>query len=919
MKKILLLDSLNILYRSYYGLPPLKNSSQVNVGALFGLSKTLKVLNDTFSDSCFIGVTDTRKSIRKDMYSFYKANRQEAPQELEEQKKLFPFLFTALGIPLLQKEGYEADDIISHIIKEYHNVYEFIIVTADKDLRYLALYPHVSIYDPLKNCIYDKTYLQKTYSNDVTIEQIWIFYALMGDASDNVPGVKGVGEKSAHIISNLYQSYNDFLTSYFYDIRIKDKLKNLIKTQEEQFKISYELIKNIDMVYDNAIEKALKECNKIDFNYAYDLFQEWEFKSLLKNLYRKNNQASHGFVTEENNNGDKKPYAHLPYAHESFTYRLYTKECHTEILESLSNGLPVAFDTETYGGDHQTSFAIGYSLCYKKGEAWYIALYKEGERVSDYDDRIRLLKCIIEKASLIIMHNSNFDLHILNNTIPIMPHSVFDTMIAAYNIYGDSFKVGLKDLSGRLLHQQMISFFDLLTKYDVKTFDSIPIDEAAKYAAADAHQTLMLYQLFIDMIEKNECYKYLMTIEMPLVKTLYTIEKNGFTCDKNILDNQRNILMHDLNIIMQSIKEMLKEIPDASYINEFNPVSHQQVNKLLFTIMGLQGSFKTQQKKHFSTNQKSLETLKYAHPIISLIIDYRTLSSIMARCAVGLKKYIKEDGKIHCSFQQVHVSTGRLSSVNPNLQNIPVRDHRYNYSIRSAFIPSKKDNTLVSFDYSQIELRILAHVSGDTVLCDAFKYNKDVHVITASHIYKKPINEITEDERSVGKKINFSIMYGARAYNISKELGITSSDAQKYLDLYWQTYNGVKQWIEKTIIQSTEKGYSETINKRKRFIPELSNKNLNMKKHGERMAINSVIQGSAAELMKKGMIAIDALLKEYSHAAMIMQVHDEIILDIPTCYAKEIIEKGKVLLESLEQFSIPLIVNSSSGDNWERL
>jgi DNA polymerase-1 len=920
VKTIILLDSLNLLYRSYYALPYLKSSHGIPTGALFGFIKTLIQLQELYKEAYFCAITDTKKSLRKEKYSFYKENRETTPYELIEQKKLLSILLSELQIPYIKREGYEADDIIAYIINNHSHEYNFIIVSADKDLRYLALKENIIIYDPLKQCTYDKKYLIETYGEDVTQETIWIYHALKGDQSDNISGVKGIGEKTALEIAKLYTSYNDFIETYKNNLNIKERQKNLIKTQEENFKISYELVKNIEFISKSSIAYFLSKAPLLQVGFAYDLLQQWEFYSLVKNIQK---------IHKENDGTEKKEkiikkkeYGDLPFAHDFFTYKLFYKDCLNDLKNKIQNSDFIAFDTETYGGDPQASFAIGYSFCFCEGESWYIDLYNNGEKVFDYNEKLQLLQYIIDYAKMIILHNASFDLHILSNTINLKNIIIFDTMIAAYNIFGEENKIGLKDLSGRLLKRQMISFNDLLEKYHIYKFDCIPLHEAAQYAAADAHQTFLLYHYFLKNYLHDESFKYLYDIEMPLVYVLHTIEKNGFTCNGTILDEQKIILENDLKTIKYSIDSEVKKIySDNNLIfdNNFNPLSHKQVNILLFEIMKLPGSYKTQQTKKYSTNQKALTSLIHKNHLIKLILDYRTLSSILSRCTVGLKKYIKDDGKIHSTFQQVFVSTGRLSSVNPNLQNIPKAEKSYNYSIRSAFTSSSQNNILISFDFSQIELRILAHISQDDVLVESFKNNLDIHLITAASLFEKPIHEISKEEREIGKRINFSIVYGTRAFGLAKDLGIQTSQAQKYLDLFWQKYTRLKAWQNEIIKKTEIDGFVETLYKRKRFLSDITSNIISKRKHAERVAINTIIQGSAAELIKKSILDMSAFLKNYIDASIVMHIHDELILEVPCKHEEEIIKKGTEILQNCITLSVPLVVNSFSGNNWEQL
>jgi DNA polymerase-1 len=895
----IIIDSLNLLYRSFYSLKDMRNSKNIHVGAFFGFVKTFLKLTKKFNPDSIIITSDSLCKKRIEIFPKYKEHRQSTPLELENQKEFINDFFKLIKLPIFKLDGYEADDIICEIANDISkNKNSAIIISSDKDLHHLALLENINIFDPLKDMYIDKKWIYEKYGTEVTYEQILLYYSLCGDSADGFNGIKGIGDKLSKNIIKNYKSIDLLYKNFENDNELTKKQKDLLNNGRESAYESYNLVKSIpiDMLIFKNYEKKCKFNKKNLFN-ANVLFDKLECNSLIidPENYKK---------TKINNNNEN-----IPYAYSNIKIKIYSYEYTEEIKSKIKNSKTIAIDTETRGGDPRNSIIVGYSMCFSQEESWYIPLIINGIKSIDYTEKLNFL-LLIEPEKYCIMHNAIFDLHVFKNAGIKINAIIYDTMIVAH-VFKEN-KIGLKDLSVNLLKEKMYSFEETIEKGRYKYFDEVPIEKAASYAATDARQTYMLYCYYQQKLNLNENKKiklFLDEIEMPLIKVLFQMELNGINCDRNILEEQEKIIQKNLKTLE---KEILNIIPEK--FKYLNPLSNNQVGILLYDELNLKTNQKTKKQKLKSTSQKTLYEINDKHPVVSMIIKYRALHSISSHFTKGLICYIKEDGRIYTNYQQTIVTTGRLSTVNPNLQNIPIDQDEI--SIRKAF-NTKNNNLIGSFDYSQIELRVLAHISNDKNLINAFLNNEDIHLKSASYIFKKNINEISNKERQVAKKINFSIIYGLSAYGLSNDLKISTTEAKNYIDEYKKLYPEVFIWIDATCKNASENGYIETYFGLKRYINELKDKNNTIRAYGNRIAINTIIQGTAAEIMKKSMIKVHEYLNKNNNGKIILQIHDEILIEFKEINKHKIEKDIKNIMENIVDFKIPILVNTNIDKYWK--
>jgi DNA polymerase-1 len=873
----------------------MRNSKNVHVGGLFSFIKTIYKCVDLYKIDSIIIFDDSKLLFKKGLDSKYKTHRESTPEELLLQKKILIDYFEMVKIPVLCVENYEADDLIDNYVNlvstfEDHSSY---IISSDKDLYSLLLLNSVFIIDSNKNIVLDKVWLQKEYGQYVTKEKILLYYSLCGDSSDNIAGIKGIGDKTARVIMEQYSSLDELYLSNLDDLKVSLRIKNLLEKGKESAYLSLKLFTPMKM--DNHIfTKYINiNWNKDNFLFGNKLLSEYECYSLIYKSLAVDNTP---MIDEEKEK--------LPYAKDLFITKIVFTEQDFLILKSEIESAPVvALDTETFSGDPRTTRMIGFSLCTAKESAWYIPLIINGEKVGLYDLFITIIS-YIDANKKCVMHNALFDMHVISTLNIEIPKNIFDTMLAAY-IFKE-IKIGLKELSLKILNEKMNSFSQIMEFGLYKTFDEVEITKAAKYAATDARQTYLLYNHFNELLQKNEYANFdrlFKEIEMPLLNVLCDMEATGILCDKSVLIQEEIKYLNLVNDLHEKIKSIALE-------KEFilNPMSNKQTAHFLYHILQLPSMGKSER-----TDQTSLSFIEHLHEVIPLILLYRSLKSNISHFTTGLLKYIENDNRIHTHYQQFITQTGRITTINPNLQNIPRTNDIY--KIRSAFYA--KDNFLLfSFDYSQIELRVLAFFSQDPLLIKLFNENEDIHELTACMIFNKDKKCISPSERQIAKKINFSIVYGQGAYALSKELKIPISDAKRYLDIFRQNYSGIFEWIDLVVKKASFEGFILTLHGLKRFVPELSDNNKHIFKSGVRIAVNSIIQGTAAEIMKKAMIAVHNYLKEHNCGNIVLQIHDELLIELEAHSADfhSMIIKKK--METIINDQIKLQVNVSFGKTW---
>lgn len=895
---IFLIDGSSILYRSYYGLRPLHTSSGAPTQATYGFCRAIKKLIDDYDPKNIVIAWDSKgKTFRKEMFSEYKATRQAAPSDLFTQKEDIVKFANLIKINQISKKGYEADDLIYSIVKKYKTK-NFVIIGPDKDLHQL-ISDNVLILDPLKKEIIDENEFKKR--KGFGPEKLAFYHSIVGDSSDNIPGVKGIGKKGATDLVKKFDSLKDLYQNI--DKVKKERTRNLLLDSKDNAFLSLELFKLKKTDFPSKISDF--KFNKENWSNANSLFIELEFKSLVKGSV---SQTS--FIEETNKKSTKnKPWkCHI----------IRSKKDLEELVEKIKTKKQVAIDTETTGLFPLEDKLVGISLSFDTKNSYYIPLYHEEEETIDIKAALKSLDTIFKSKSIKkILHNTKFDQLAIAHYGSEINNITFDTLIAANLLRKEWSKIGLKKLSISYLSEEMKSFKDVLGK-SYENFSQVPISQAATYAAHDALQTFKLSKILSkDLNKEKKLKKIFETIEMPLSQVLFEMEKEGIALDTEILKTLKTSVNRKLSNIEKKIFAAIehKKIKTQEDINLNSP---KQIEVLLFDELKLPVIKKSSKGKR-STDQEVLRKLREHHPIPGLILQHRELFKLKSTYIEALPSFVNNETKrIHTSFSQTMVATGRLSSSSPNLQNIPASGE-IGIKIREAFI-AKRGKQFISADYSQIELRVLAQITKDKNLIEAFLHNEDIHSKTAAQIFEVDIKKVTHEQRQIGKRINFSIIYGQTPYGLSKELGIKQSEAKNYIEKYFDQYPKVKEWISETVKSATKKGFAETMLGRKRYIPGLRERNRTIYEAAKRIATNSPIQGTSAELMKMAMINIrNSINKKKLESRILLQIHDELIIESPNSELETMKKLIKKEMESVANWKIPLTVDIRTGKNWAKI
>ena len=855
MKNLILVDGNNLLFRSYYATAYngnfMKNSKGFPTNALFGFTNMINKIINEEKPTHIIVAFDKGKTFRHDKYTEYKAGRIQMPDELKQQFPLAKELLTYMGITYYEIDNYEADDIIGTFAKfcEEDENYTGTIISSDKDL--LQLISKTVNIKLLKSKDYIR-YNEKTFKEDYGIEPINIIdlKALMGDPSDNIPGVKGIGEKTA---LKLLQEYKTLDGIYNNIDLISGKTKEKLLNEKENAYMSYEIAtiyKEVPLEI-NIEDLEYKNPNIEKLN---QLYEELEFYSFLKKEQKK--------------------------IEEKIEYKIVKNINEINITEKS------AIYLEILGTNYHHAKILGMAV-YNKNNSLYIPF----EIIKQNPAFLKKVEKITYDYKKIYVSLKKYNIEIDNVT--------FDTMIASYLL-----EYNIKDDIAYLANSMNVNIPFYETIYG-KKMDIIPEEEIiAKNAVLKAKFIYETYKEIEEKLKQEEMDKLFYDIEMPLITVLGDMEYEGINIDKTTLLEMG-----------EEIKERIEIISDEIYTQAgktFNISSPQQLGEILFEHLGLPHGKKG--KTGYSTAVDVLNKLRGHHPIIENILEYRTITKLYSTYIEGIIKEIHEDGKIHTIYNQALTRTGRLSSQEPNLQNIPARNE-YGKLIRKAFIPSE-NSVIISGDYSQIELRILASIANIESLIEAFINDSDIHKKTASDIFKKDINEITDQERRMAKAVNFGIIYGISGFGLSENLNITPKQAKIFIDEYLNTYPGVQEYMNKTIEKAHENGYVKTLFNRKRIIPELQNKNYIIRQSGERMALNTPIQGTSADIIKKAMVEVYKKIKEKNlKSKMILQIHDELVFDVDIREENEIKEIIKEIMENTYKLNVPLKVDINTGRN----
>lgn len=892
---VYLIDGSSFLYRAYYSLRPLHTPNGVAVQAVYGFCRMIKKLVDTFDPTYIALVWDSKgKTTRHELYQEYKATRQPPPSDLFVQKEFIVDFADDIGLFQLQQPGIEADDLLyscaQECIKEGKTV---VLISSDKDMAQ-AINEQIIIYDPIKDSFINGQKFEQ--EKGFGVQKLPFYFALLGDASDNIPGVKGIGKTGATQLVKQFSSLQDLYDNIQ---KVENaRMRTALKQYQDDAFLSLKLftlqyhptgLTSKDLVFD-----------KKNWANARVLFQELNFKSLLKDLPHTTTQVQ--------------PADILP----GCTFVCVTTiDALQQLCTLIKQQKLCALDTETLGLNPLLDAAVGISVCVQEGTTYYIPFgHTTGEQQLSKQGVVDAFKPLFEDPSIEkYLHNAKFDALVLHAAGIHLRGVTFDTMIAASLLMTEEWqRFGLKFLSMHYFNEPMLSFVDVVKAYKRDNFGQVPLELATKYAAADAHQTLKLKKVLEAQLQKDQqLWNLFNDIEMPISHILTHMELTGIHLDASALHGLDITVTKKLRAIEHEIATLTGTIEGAINLN-----SPKQVEELLFVRLQLPPQKKSAKGTSYSTDQEVLTVLATMHPIPGLIMQHRELAKLKSTYIDALPTYINpKTGNIHTTFSQVGVATGRLASSDPNLQNIPADSTGYGIEIRAAFKPPH-GYLFLSADYSQIELRVLAQFSGDTNLLDAFLHGHDIHAQTASRLFDVAMDKVSHEQRQIGKRINFSILYGLTPYGLSKDLGIPFKDAKIYIEKYFAQYPGVSAWMQQVIEQTKKDGYVETWWGRRRAIPGIYEKNKVLFEEACRIAINTKAQGTAAEIMKKGMIALQkAMAQQQLDGTMILQIHDELLLTINPSQQQQAEELVKKVLEGVVDWRVPLKVTTRCGKNWK--
>jgi DNA polymerase-1 len=900
---VFIIDGSSFLYRAYYGMRPLQTSQGVSVQAVYSFCRMIRKLMKDFPIEHIVIVWDSKgKNIRHEIYPEYKATRQSAPADLFEQKELIIEFINNIKIAQVSQVGIEADDLIASVAKKFNDQgYPIMIVSGDKDLAQIVTNDSIQIFDAFKEKVFNEKSLEDQYG--FSLAKLPFYFAILGDTSDNIPGVKGIGAKGAVQLVTQFEDLDNLYENI--DKIDKRRTKELLIEQKANAYLSLKLFTL--NVYPTTVEIQETLFDHKNWDLTIPFMQKLEFKTLVADIEKKSSTLSKKSGSQENL--FQEPHTFL---HEKYNFVLIDNIADLlKVCTLIKKAQACAIDTETCGLDPLADQCVGISIAIEPGSAYYVPFaHTTNEKQIPLQDIKNNLGPIFEDIGIKkYLHHAKFDQVVLHEIGLPLAGVAFDTLIAANLLLQDWQKKGLKTLSEFYFDETMLTYEETIKTYKAQTFAEIPLVAATNYAAADAHQTLKLQQLFESELKKQNLNKLFYEIEMPVNEVLVAMQIEGIFCDKTVLTKLDKLVTADLVKIQ-------KEISNFTH-SRINLNSPKQIKEFLFDQLNLPTQKKSAKNTSFSTDAQVLTTLAKIHPAPGLILKYRELFKLKSTYIESLPNYINEKtGKIHTSFNQTLVATGRLSSSNPNLQNIPTGDQGYTIDVRSAF-KSEQNNLFIAADYSQIELRILAHMSQDETLEKAFLENKDIHTQTAVKIFHTSSEQITSEQRTVGKTINFSILYGLTSFGLSKSLEIPYKDAQNYIATYFEQYPGIVKWMESIIKFTKEHGYTQTLFGRKRYIPGIYEKNKTLYELAKRIAINSAVQGTAAEIMKIGMIKLEKNLNSAMiPAKILLQIHDELIISVPESYIEQALKITKDSLESVVNWKIPLTVQTKTGKNW---
>ena len=919
-RKLILVDGSGYLYRAFHALPPLTNSRGEPTGAVLGVLNMLnKMIKEENPDRIAVVFDAPGRTFRDDLFDQYKAHRAPMPDDLSAQVQPLYDVVSAMGVPLLRVPGVEADDVIGTLAKQGADAgFKVLISTGDKDMAQLVG-PNVELLNTMSNTRLDRIGVKAKF--DVFPEQIVDYLALVGDTSDNIPGITSVGPKTAAKWLNQYQTL-DALIAHAADIsgKVGENLRNELPMLELSRKLA-----TIDTTL--ALEVMPEQLNSgaPDVPRLREMYTRMELRALLKSLGPEaERHGSRGarqkldVVIAEASDSSGTPIAAAVAVVSTPPPRDYHRVMSEEELElwlrKLAAAPLISFDTETDSLDYMRAQIVGVSFAAAPGEAAYVPLghdYAGAPHQLDRNKVLAALKPVLEdRTKAKLGHHLKFDAHVLANYGVALNGQRFDSMLESYVLNSVATRHDMDSSAVRYLGVKTIHFEELTGKGAKKiTFNQVDVDRAAEYSAEDADITLQLHRAIWPQIEAVPALKFVYeNIEQPLVPVLFRMERAGVLVDRALLKAQSTELASRMLELQSQAHQ------EAGGV--FNVDSPKQLQEILFGTLGIPVMRKTPTGQP-STAEDVLEELAESHRLPKLILEYRGMAKLKSTYTDNLPLQINQDtGRIHTSYHQAVAATGRLSSQDPNLQNIPIRTHE-GRRIRQAFI-APAGHSLVAADYSQIELRIMAHLSGDASLLRAFAEDRDVHQATAAEVFSTPLEQVSADQRRSAKAINFGLMYGMSAFGLARQLGIGRGDAQKYMDLYFERYPGVRRYMEETRRQARETGYVETVFGRRLYLPEIQSRNAALRQYAERSAINAPMQGTAADIIKRAMIEVDSWLQSSRiPARLIMQVHDELVLEVADEAIEIPVGQTRTHMIRAADLSIPLKVDVGVGRNWD--
>jgi DNA polymerase I len=892
-KPLILVDGSSYLFRAYYALPPLTNAAGLPTGAVYGVLNMLRSLVKEYTPSHIAVVFDTKgKTTRHEWFPEYKANRAVMPEELAQQIPYLHRAIEALGLPLVMQSGIEADDLIGTFTQRAVEAgMPVLISTGDKDMAQLVN-DQVHLINTMSNQRLDTEGVKQKFG--VNPNQIIDYLALMGDTSDNIPGVTKVGPKTAVKWLDRFGSL-DALIAEADQVsgKVGENLRSAIETQS--LALARRLV-TIDCAVDHPGRPGEFVLGESDSEQLRALFSELEFSRWLAEL-------DDGSVSDEG----------VPEKLSGEYEAVLTLDDWQHWRNQLAQSTVFAFDTETTGLDPMQADLVGFSVAVEPGRAAYIPLGHDYEGAPQQCEREQVLDdlrvLLSDERKTLVGHNIKYDLHVLQCAGVVVKTQLWDTLLASYALNPSVRGHGLDALALRLLNHTMISFESVAGKGAKQlTFNQVVLEQATPYAAEDADMTLRLYNAFKKQCDEEPTKQVLYDIDLPVMRILADMEHVGVALDQGMLAQQSEVLGEKLATLQTEIFELAGQ--------EFNISSPKQLQQLLFEKLQLPVIKKTP-KGQPSTSEEVLQQLALDYPLPKLILEYRSAQKLKSTYTDKLPLQVNpKTQRVHTQYNQAVTTTGRLSSNNPNLQNIPVR-HADGRKIRRAFVTSAQ-RQIVAADYSQVELRIMAHLSQDTGLLSAFAEGVDVHAATAAEVFSVPVESVSSEQRRRAKAINFGLMYGMSAFGLAKQLGIGRQDAQQYIDIYFDRYPNVLAYLDTARAMAQEKGYVETLTGRRLYTPDINSSNGLRRKAAERAAINAPLQGSAADIIKLAMINCARWLPMVSgQVSLLMQVHDELVFSVDRAVIDETLGKIKTSMESAIELSVPLIVECGVGDDWD--